>query len=120
MRLRVSVSVYVSAQGVVQSVTQLYLVESNVGFSVRGAVSCHASGKSPGRDPHCRKLRTLLAPPATLVQRRSRALRLYPSRFLGFASSGCVSPFSRVTRWQLQPAEPESTCNPAELIRLSK
>ena len=46
VRLRVSVSVYVSAQDAVQSVTQLPLVESSVGFSVRGAVRCQVSGRS--------------------------------------------------------------------------
>ena len=90
-----------SAQDVVQSVTQLSLVESSVGFSVRGAARRQrnvAASQPQRRDPHSRTHRTAFSPPSALVLRKSRAQSLYPSQCLRFASSGCVSPFSRVTQ----------------------
>ena len=55
---------------------------------VRGAAESHGSGKhSQGRDPRSRTHRTVSRPPGALVQRRSRALRVGPSRIPWIASA---------------------------------
>ena len=50
-----------------------------------------------GRDARRRTHHTVLDTPDALVQRRSRALRLHPSRILWIDGSGCVKPRTRVS-----------------------
>ena len=107
--------VRVPAQDMVQSVTQLSLVQSSVGFSVRGAVRCHVSGQSLLPNPAgvtSTAARTAVCFLLLMRScRKSRALRLYPSR----SRRPGVSVSSRVTRWILQPGTNTRAAKPAEL-----